>query len=272
MADDLLILARKPDREINLIQGGLLIARDEYPGLDVPEAYRRFIELTEKSRVYTAGLDLRSAAAVERLNEYFFGYCRFQGNRDDYYDPRNSYLNDVMDRKLGIPITLSVLYSEIGRRLGMASHGIGFPGRFLVGFAGQAGLYVDCFDGRILDRDGCRRLLDGMNGGKATLHPDHLRESAPRETLARMVANLRNVFVQRKNVTRALRFAELAVSLQPDRADFRRDRGMVKLQADAFGPAVADLEEYLRRAPDAQDAANVREHLRLARKLLVHTN
>jgi len=167
----------------------------------------------------------------------------------------------------------SYVEGEMARRLGISALGIGFPGRYLVKcVAGGRDMLVDCFDGRPIDREGCQLLLDQMYGGKVRLSDEMLRASPPRETLARMLNNLRTIFTQKKQYDRALRFVNLTITLQPDLVDLYRDRGVLRLQQEDFGGALEDLELYLRRTPGAQDAPIIREHVQLARKLLVRLN
>ncbi len=257
MRDDFAALARGPEDAIDVVRAALLIAREEYPALDVD---------AERARVDALARDV-SPRRPEALNAFFFK--RFRGNTKDYYDPRNSYLNDVLDRRTGIPITLSVIYVDIARRLGLPASGVGFPGRYLVRCADAL---VDCFDGRVIDRERCQELLDEFGGDRMRLSDGMLRDSAPRETIARMLTNLRGVFLRRGEPARALRFAELAASLHPDAAGPLRDRGVILLHLEQFGRAVGDLEEYARRAPDAPDKDAVREQLSLARALLARVN
>jgi regulator of sirC expression with transglutaminase-like and TPR domain len=255
--------AERAERTGEVVRAGLLLAREEYAGLDVALYEKRFEELVEGARGAVG------RPSIPRLNDFFFGAAGFRGNDSDYYDPRNSYLNDVLDRKLGIPITLSVVYAELGRRLGLPTAGVGFPGRYLVRCGDTL---IDCFAAQVVNREGCQEILDAIYGGKLRFREEHLRPSTARETLGRMLNNLRTIFTQRREVGRALRFAELAVMLQPAEAEPLRDRGMLLLQADAFGRAAGDLEEYLRRAPSSPDAAVVREHLDLAKKLIARLN
>ncbi len=261
------------DGPVDLLKAGLLIAREQYPSLNVDLYLRRFEGLVADAKHHLGATDPRGPRAVELLNDFYFGYAGFLGNNDDYHDPRNSYLNDVIDRRLGIPITLSVLYAEMARRVGVKARGVGFPGRYLVKCeAGRGEVIVDCFDGRTIDRAGCQSLLDSMYGGKVKLNAEMLRASTPRETLGRMLNNLRGVFTQKKQFPRALRYLDLAVKVQPDSVEFVRDRGLLLLQMEDFGRASEDLAEYLRREPGAGDGALIKEHLQLAKKLLVRLN
>jgi regulator of sirC expression with transglutaminase-like and TPR domain len=260
VTDEFATLGRTPDSDIDLLQGALLIAREEYSQLDVAACIARVEELARR---------LGRRPTLDRLNDYFFRTLGFRGNRDDYYDPRNSYVNDVLERRTGIPITLALLFCEIGRRVGLETAGVGFPGHFLARCGSR---FVDCFHGRTLDRDGCRDLLATLSAGRLRFEAGMLADSPPRDVLARMLNNLRAVYAQRADWPRVLRFSEMAVELQPDRAETVRDRGMAFLHIESFGRAVGDLEEYLRRAPDASDTDDVREHLSLARKLLARVN
>lgn len=269
--DDLRRLVEVPG-EPDLIEGALLIAREEYADLD-PASWRRdFAKLTDEAR---ARVDAEAPArtALTQFNEHFFGRLGFRGNRDDYYDPRNSYLNDVLERRVGIPITLSLLHVEMGRRLGLPLSGVGFPGRYLVRLDRDGRTwFVDCFEGEEVDRDRCRGLLRELYGGRIELREEMLRPSGARDTLLRMLNNLRAIFARRREPDRALRFVELAMVVDPASADSVRDRGLLHLQKECFGRACEDLADYLRRAPDAEDAGVVREHLDLARKLLARLN
>jgi regulator of sirC expression with transglutaminase-like and TPR domain len=264
--------ARRPDHALDLVEGALLIAREAYPALDLSRYRSKLDRLGEQALRDVRGC-AGSAAAVEGLNEFLFGRAGFRGNNEDYYDPRNSYINDVLDRRLGIPITLSILYCAVARRAGLTAAGVGFPGRYLVKCrAGRRDLIVDCFDGRLLNRGDCQKLLDSMYGGKLTLNDEMLRDSGPRETLARVLNNLKGVYFGRRDFDRAGRFVELSEGLLPGLPEHSRDRGMVLLGQEQFGKALERLEEYLRLAPKAPDAPTVRRHVEMTRTLLCHLN
>jgi regulator of sirC expression with transglutaminase-like and TPR domain len=264
--------ARRPDEALDLIEGALLIAREAYPALDVSKYRTKLDRLGEEALREMRGRP-GPAAAVESLNEFLFGRAGFRGNNEDYYDPRNSYINDVLDRRLGIPITLSILYCAVARRVGLSAAGVGFPGRYLVKCAaGRREMIIDCFDGRLLERRDCQKLLDSMYGGRLRLSDEMLRDSGPRETLARVLNNLKGVYFGRRDFDRAGRFVELSEGLLPGLPEHSRDRGMVFLGQEQFGKALERLEEYLRLAPKAPDAPTVRRHVRMTRTLLCHLN
>jgi regulator of sirC expression with transglutaminase-like and TPR domain len=254
----------------DVLEGAFRIAREEYPNLDVPAYRARIAELAAGARACVAGEDRGTVLA---LNEHFFGRLGFQGNLDDYYDPRNSYLNDVIDRRTGIPITLSTLYCEVARRLGVRASGVAFPGHFLVKCAATGEeVIVDCFNARVLTREGCQELLESMYPGKPRLTDEMLRAATPREILSRMLNNLRQIYLARQDFARAVRWIEMDMELRPEAAENYRERGMLYAQAERFGKAMADLERYLRLAPDAPDRDQVRAQIPVLKKLLTRLN
>lgn len=257
--------------EPDVFEGSMRIARVEYPDLDVP-LYRGRIEgfaSEARARVAAAGRQ-----AVGQLNDFFFDRLGFRGNADDYYDPRNSYLNDVIDRRMGIPITLATVYCEIGRRLGLATFGVGFPGHFLVKvLLPRAPVIVDVFNGKTLTRKSCQGLLETLAPGQEVRLSDAMLEIAsPREILARMLANLRRVHAMKGDFARAVRWTDLSIELDAASPNDYRERGMLHVQMEQFGRAIDDLERYTTLVPDAPDLPQLREQIGLLRKLLSHLN
>ena len=257
--------------ELDVFEGAMRIAREAYPALD-PALYRaRLDAFAAEGRSLVEG---RGRTALAALNDLVFVRLGFRGNHEDYYDPRNSYLNDVIDRRLGIPITLSAVYAEIGRRLGLEVEGIGFPGHFLARVRLERGhAFVDCFSGRTLTRKDCAALLASTApGAPAARLDDFLEPAAPGDILRRMLANLRNIHAERGDFARAARWIDLALELGPGRPADYRERGLLRARAERFGPAIADLERYLREAPHAADAAALRAQIQILRKLLAQLN
>lgn len=250
---------------VNVFDGALRIAREEYPALDADDCRRRLDDLAA---------DGRRGLSVDALNDLVFGRHGFRGNREDYYDPRNSYLNDVLDRRLGIPITLATVYAEIGRRLGLAVDGVGFPGHFLARVSLDRGhAIVDCFDGRTLTREDCATLLQAVAPGAPPERLDDFLEPAePRDVLRRMTANLQRIYAERGDFARAARWIGVALEIAPGRAEDYRERGLLLARADRPGAAIEDLERYLRLAPHAPDASALRARLANLRKLLSQLN
>jgi regulator of sirC expression with transglutaminase-like and TPR domain len=249
----------KPEPDLDLALTALLISAEEYPQL-APEPYlRRLDELAE--RVRDRQWDATAPVVIlQDLTRVLFEEEGFRGNRDSYYDPRNSFLNDVLDRRLGIPITLSVVYLEVGWRLGLPLHGVNFPGHFLVRYDGEAlKLLVDPFQGGMVRfEDEAQDLLDHVYGGSVRMQPEYLRVADRRAILVRILENLKNNWLNARDDARALGALERILLLLPDSADHIRDLGMVLTRLGRNGEAVAALEQYIALSPDAPDIVRVR--------------
>jgi len=250
-------LASLPDHEVEPAKSALLIARSEYPNLDEALYLRRLDEMAArlKSRIPD------TATAIERIeqaNRLLFVDEGFRGNRVNYYDPRNSFLNDVLDRKLGIPITLSIVYIEVGRRAGLPVYGIGFPGHFLIGFLAESGrIFVDPFNnGRILTEKQCRDLFVAQFGD---LRPSSafLDPVWPKQMLVRLMRNLKAVYWRTAEELKAFRMIQWILIVDPHAVSELRERALIY---DAMGnsdSAVKDLERYLELSPEAEDREDI---------------
>jgi regulator of sirC expression with transglutaminase-like and TPR domain len=254
-------IAAGPEEEIDLAEAALLIAAHEYPGLDVFAYLRRLQEFgTELKRRLRR--DIGPTDAVIALNRYLFDELGFGGNTQDYYDPRNSFLNDVLDRRLGIPITLSIIYVEIGRRVGLALHGVSFPGHFLVKCAARDGVIVlDPYErGASLSLEDLQRRLRVLRGGTAP-PPDVARHmlaaAGKKDILARILRNLKSIYLERRDPARALAAADRLIALEPRAADEYRARAALYLELECHRAALSDFRNYLMLKPDADDAASV---------------
>ena len=256
--------------EPDLLDGALQIARVEYPELDAVRC-RSQIEVfagQARERIQVGG-----RRGVERFNAYFFDELGFHGNAEDYYDPRNSYLNDVIDRRTGIPITLATIYCEIGRRAGLRAHGVGFPGHFLAKcIVSDGDILVDCFNARTLSREDCQSLLDSFSPGQGAVSDAMLEIASPRDILSRMLSNLRRIHAGRGDFARAVRWIDMDLELRPGAPHNLRERGMLFVQMEQFGKALVDLERYVILLPESQDTPQIREQIQLLRKLLSHLN
>jgi regulator of sirC expression with transglutaminase-like and TPR domain len=197
---------------------------------------------------------------VDALNHFVFVEQGFRGNRDNYYDPANSYLNHVLDHRTGIPITLSVVYTEIGQRLGLPLFGVGFPGHFLVKYVGaEREILVDPFFGTRLSAEQCEDRLRTMYGPAARLEPSLLRPASPKEIVARILRNLKNVYAQREDWSRTLACLDRILLIEPGSPLELRDRGLTYYRLECFAPALADLQQYLESGPEEdQTTASVR--------------
>lgn len=256
--------------EPDVLQGAFEIARVEYPNLDIP-AYRA--RLDQFARDARAHVDAGGLRAVDQVNDFVFETLGFQGNDGDYDDPRNSYLNDVIDRRTGLPITLATVYCEIATRLGVPAFGVGFPGHFLVRCPAPPGdVIVDCFQGRTLSRRECQELLESHFPDKPRLTDDMLAIAAPRAILSRMLGNLRRVHLLRGEFPKVLRWIEMDMVLRPGVPENLRDRGLVYARMEEVGKAIVDLERYAAAAPKSGDAGAIAGQIEILRKLLTRLN
>ncbi|MEJ2679566.1 MAG: transglutaminase-like domain-containing protein [Gemmatimonadota bacterium] len=256
-------LVQGPEAEIDLATGALLVAAGEYPQLAVEPYLRRLDLLAERvrDRVWN---ETSSLVMLQELSHVLFVEEGFRGNSEAYYDPRNSFLNDVLDRKVGIPITLSVVFLEVGWRLGLPLAGISFPGHFLVRYDGEAiNLLIDPFaEGQVRFEDEAQQLLDGVYGGMVRLRPEFLQPASTRDILYRILTNLKGIYLNARDDHRALAAVEQLLLIRPTAAGEVRDRGMLLARAGRPDEAIADLERYLAFAPAAPDATRVRSLIR----------
>ncbi len=243
---------------VPLAEAALAIAQEEYPAMS-PAAYLR--RLDDLAATVEARLRARrdAASVLRELRAVLSGDDGFRGNADDYYDPRNSFLNEVLDRRLGIPITLSVLYIEVASRVGLRLQGVGFPGHFLVKHvAGQREIFLDPFrGGEILSADECEARYEAIAPGRA-LDRRHLEAVDARAIVRRMLHNLEKIYAERRDHVRALWVVDRLLLVAPGDLAARRDRGLLAARLGGASAAVADLEAYLAAAPDAEDAGELR--------------
>ena len=249
---------------IRTTRASLLLAREiAYPGLDV-NYYLQWLEdlvALAAQEIPAAG---RLADKVEALSHFLFAEQQFKGNAAAYSDPRNSFLNEVLERRLGIPITLSVIYVELARRLGLEAYGVGLPGHFIVGVEdGVEQLLLDPFHGgeRVSLAD-CERLVAETVGYEGPLDPRWLDRMEARAVLARMLNNLRISYIQRREWSRTLSVLRYLRQVQPDAPEHLRDLGLVYYQQGELYPAAVYLEEYLEQAPETPEAQAIQQNLR----------
>lgn len=253
------------DADIDLAEAALLIASDEYPELDIPSYVARLDGMAGalKRRLRP---DISATDTVLALNHFLFKEMGFAGNREDYYDPRNSYLNEVLDRRRGIPITLSLVYLELGRRVGLKVDGVSFPAHFLVKCTVRDGAVVlDPYEsGASLGYDELKRRAQAARNGAAPSPSDiagMLAASGKREILARLLRNLKAIYMNRRLWDKALKIADRIVVTLPRAAAEIRDRGLIYIELECFQAALRDLEAYRGMAPDAPDAQRIRNIL-----------
>lgn len=241
-------LASLPDAAIDLPRGALLISALLQPGLD-PELHLRRLESLSIAAVASVVRDAPLPERIRALNRFLFVEEGFSGNQEDFYDPRNSFLDQVLERRTGIPITLSLLYVEVARQVGIPAFGVGFPGHYLVRVGeGGATLVLDPFArGLSLGEEELdQRLADVYGEGAPTIHanPALLRAATRRETLVRMLANLKAIYAREGDLPQALIAVNAILTLTPDSADDLRDRGLIYRELGYAPAALADLRRY----------------------------
>ena len=245
-----------PDEDIDLGRAALLIAATEYPRLNLDRELFKLDGIAEGG----AGRmdDDTPLYQLNTLSEYLFDELKFAGNHTNYHDPRNSFLNDVIERRLGIPITLSLLYLEVGKRLGVPLLGIGMPGHFIVRHRDEFDVFVDPFHGGILlSEDECAERLKQVTQGSLAWNPEFLEPVSSREFIARMLRNLKVVYLQRRNYERVLATIDRVIALQPEAAVEFRDRGVVNYRLGNYEDALEDLGADVASGEDVSDGATV---------------
>lgn len=249
---------------VTLDIAALELASIEFPGLEFePSLYRleKMAEQIESQLTPNAsGLDF-----IRATNELLFEVLQFRGNEDEYYDPRNSCLNSVLTRRLGIPITLSILYMELARRLSRNVYGVGLPGHFIVAYEDRESRYwIDPFhQGRILSFADCSALAKQAAGVDLRLNPAVLSPVTKRQILVRMLSNLKVIYLRGEAFEKARQVLDLLIDAMPEYAEEYRHRGIVHLRQLNHRAAKADLETYLRLEPNAPEREQVQKQLLL---------
>lgn len=250
---------RQPERDLDLARAALLIAKEQYPGLVVEQYLARLDLLAEEVKDRLAN-ETAPLVVLEELNRCLFERNGFRGNSEAYYDPRNSYLNDVLDRRLGIPITLAIVMLEVGWRLRLPLEGVNFPHHFLVRFHGDAiDLLLDPFEGgRVRYEDQAQELVDRAYGGKVRLDETFLRRASKRDILARLLNNLKGVYVAAEDHARTLAVVERMLVLRPDAEEEHRTRAALLARLGRGSEAIGVLRQRLMEIPPGEDAERTR--------------
>lgn len=252
----------RPPEDFRLAEGALLVALEAYPDLDV-DSYRRRLDGMAETISARLGLELEPRRIVSHINACLFKEQGFRGNRRDYYDTRNSFLNEVLDRKVGIPITLSIIYLDIGRRVGLPINGVGLPGHFVVQYgAHPEPFYIDPFHGgKLLSEQDCAARVAQIHGQDLPWQESYLDAVSDLHILARVLNNLKVIYVRKGAHELALGAVDRLILLKPDVPSEIRDRGLLRAQLGQLRRALEDLTAYLEACPEAPDAPAMRRHV-----------
>lgn len=255
-------MMQRPEADIELARSALLIAAENDPALDVDAA---MLQLDDWARALQARIDpsWNSLQRLARLRTFMYEELGFKGDVQGYYSPVNSLLHSVMERRLGIPLTLSIVFMEIGWRIGVPFEGVGFPGHFLVRLAGEpSDLLLDPYDhAASVHEDDCRRMIQMTTGGTVPFDSNMIRSLGKKDMIARLLFNLKVACLKAGDDLGALSAVERLLLLHPNDAPELRDRGLLLYRLDRYRDARSMLEAYLRARPDALDREVIERHL-----------
>jgi len=260
--EQLIEMLSRDEGSIELDRVALMIAAEEYPHLEI----EKYLGVLDSFARQARELDDRDGGPLDRirrLSGMLFTDLGFRGNVKNYYDVRNSYLNEVIDRRTGIPITLSIILIETARRIDLRLSGVGMPGHFLAKYAdNDFEIYIDPFNGgRLISLERCREIFEGMYGSRPGFQRSVLVAVTKRQILTRMLLNLKGIYGRAKDNQKTLSVIERLLLIDPAAATEIRDRGLIYFSMDRYTLAQADLEEYLRRVPNADDTKEIRTKL-----------
>lgn len=262
------------DAQFHLLETAISLGQDEYPQLDVQQVLAEVDALLARLRRRLPA-DAPAMHRLRMLNHFFFQELHFGGNLNHYYDPENSYLHRVLERRRGIPVSLAVLWLELAQGLGLPAHGVGFPGHFLVKVnLPHAQVVIDPFGGQSLSREELQSRLEawrssyGLPGSQELPLGHYLRAIPAREVIARMLHNLKEIHRVQEDWSRLVAVEDRLLVLLPQAWGEYRDRGLAQVELGQLGPAVRDLETYLGQAGDGEDAAAIAQRVAELRRTL----
>ena len=270
--DALFGLARLEDEQIDLAKGALLIAKNAYADLDIEVYLQQLNQMAEELQLQIDP-EADTSEQINRLNRYLFEAQGFAGSsQEHYYDARNSYLNEVLERKIGIPITLSVVYMEIAKRIGLPLVGVGFPGHFIVKHS-TLETVIDPFEkGQILSDEDLSERLTQIFREPVSMHPRFLQAVTNKEILARMLRNLRQIHFREGAHQKAVSSAEQITWLAPESAHDYRDLGYLYYQVNAYGRSLAAFNTYLHLSDDPPDQEEISRNIRVLTQQIAKLN
>jgi regulator of sirC expression with transglutaminase-like and TPR domain len=257
----------------DIVEAASWVAAEEYPDLDVSMLLSR-VRLISAEGARRADAHRNPFARLDALRSYLFEELGFRGNEKEYNDPRNSFLNEVLDRRMGNPLSLSVLFLDAAAAAGFEARGIGLPGHFVARVTyGSRTLYVDPYHlGQVISEDDCRQLVARTTGRPSLFRRGLLEGADGRAMLTRLLLNLKYIYVKTEDYVRALAAVERLLLIAPDDSTEIRDRGFLHAHLGRPGAAVSDLESYLALTPDARDAESVRGRVAWLRQRLSECN
>ncbi len=277
-------LIAEEDAALDLAQAALLIASMEYPDLDMAYYLEQLDVLARRVRMVLALPEpdilpqlppqIEPLAVIKALNRVLFCEEHFHGNVTDYRNPANSFFNKVLEEHRGIPITLSLLYMEVAKRVGIQIDGVGLPFHFLVRCHLSHGIiYIDPFEnGQFLSERDCRELIRQKARGRIKFHAQWFEPVSHKRFLVRMLNNLKHIYLQAEDYTRALSICNLIILLLPDAAMEQRDRGVIHLQLKHYARALHDLTTYIESAPQAEDHDEILDYIKTIRQIMAMMN
>ena len=262
--------------DIDLAQAALLIANEEYPDLNIAHYIATLDHLAQQVRGVLGNIPVQPPPerVLAAMNQVLFEQEHFHGNTTDYYNPCNSFLNDVLERHTGIPITLSLLYIEVGKRLGLQIDGVGLPWHFVVRCClSEDIIYIDPFEGgRLLTEHDCRLRVQHNLRDKVKFNPHWLEPVSHKQLLVRLLSNLKHIYVFKQDYIRALSICDRILLLAPHSPIERRDRGAIHHQLKLYARALHDLKAYVALAPQANDISRIQRQIREIRQMLALLN
>jgi regulator of sirC expression with transglutaminase-like and TPR domain len=266
-------LVTLPDAAIPLAETALMIACEEYPQLELSPYLDLLDEIAESAQRKRSPSD-SPIDTVGKINSVVFDTYGFRGNVEDYYDPRNSFFNDVLDRRIGIPITLSTLYIEVARRINFPIVGVGMPGHFLVKYWDRREeFFLDPYNrGEILTREDCRKRLVAQYGEGVEFNDRLLARATHRQIVWRLLNNLKDIYVKGHAIDKCLSMVDMMLIVDSEDLIQFRDRGLLRMQLRQFDGAGRDLQYYLQHVPDAEDRQEIENHVKELRRIRAMMN
>ena len=270
---DFVQMVKRPEPTIDLARTALLVAAESDPNVDV-DGQLYLIESWAEELKRRLDPDWNNLQKLARLRSFVFDELGFRGNRQDYFSPSNSLLHEVIKRRLGIPLTLSIVFMELGWRVGIPFEGVGFPGHFLVRLAGEPrDLLLDPYQrGMSVHEEDCRKILRETTGGKLEYHDRLLASVGKRAMIVRLLNNLKGAYLRSGQDALALAAVDRLLVVDPGDIEETRDRGLLLYRLDRYGEALDCLRRYLEASPTAPDRATIEKHALALRQIIASMN